>query len=29
MEIVLAQGKKIHDKRNTIKERDIQRELKK
>ena len=27
MEIVLAQGKKIHDKRNTIKERDIQREL--
>jgi len=27
MEIVLAQGKKIHDKRNSIKERDIQREL--
>ena len=27
LEIVLAQGKKVHDKRNTIKERDIQREL--
>ena len=29
VEIVLAQGKKIHDKRNTIKERDIQRDLQK
>jgi SsrA-binding protein len=27
IEIVLAQGKKLVDKRNTIKERDIQREL--
>jgi SsrA-binding protein len=27
IEIVLAQGKKTFDKRNTIKERDIQREL--
>jgi len=27
VEIVLAQGKKIHDKRNTIKERDIQRDI--
>ena len=29
VEIVLAQGKKIHDKRNTIKDRDIQRDLQK
>jgi len=29
VEIVLAQGKKLHDKRNTIKERDIQRDLQK
>lgn len=27
VEIVLAQGKKLHDKRNTIKERDIQRDI--
>ena len=29
VEIVLAQGKKLHDKRNTIKERDIQRDIQK
>ena len=29
MEIVLAQGKKIWDKKNSIKERDLERELKK
>lgn len=29
VEIVLAQGKKIHNKRNTIKERDLNRDLQK
>jgi SsrA-binding protein len=27
MEIGLAKGKKVHDKRSTIKERDIKREM--
>ena len=27
LEIALARGKKVHDKRNTIKERDAKREL--
>jgi SsrA-binding protein len=28
MEIALAKGKKIHDKKNSIKERDIDRDIK-